>query len=194
MLPLNEFTPFLRQTSVFLLQTEGHGHSMTLIQQLEHANVFNVVLVVLVLGFLAKKFNLLGGIEAQRKQVASGIESVELQKKQALQQLEEAQRKTANLKAEVDEILNHARQSAELISNQILNDARSESAKIIENAKRRVEQEQRSAIKDLERRLLSDALSDARVELAGNLNAADQKRSLETFLEELSQLKEGQRL
>jgi F-type H+-transporting ATPase subunit b len=194
MLPISEFTPFLRQTSVFLLQTEGHGHSMTLIQQLEHANVFNVVLVVLILGFLAKKLNLLGCIESQRNQVVSGIEAIELQKKQALQQLEEAQRKTANLKSEVDEILNNARQSAESISNQILHDARSESAKIIENAKKRVELEQRSAIKDLERRLLSDALSDARVELAANLSAADQKRSVETFLDELAQLKEGHRL
>ncbi|WP_373531108.1 hypothetical protein [Vampirovibrio sp.] len=193
MLPLSESIPFLRQASVFLLQAEGHGHSMTLMQQLEHSNVFNVALVVLILGFLAKKFNLLGGIEAQRKQLASGIEAVELQKKQALQQLEEAQRKTANLTAEVDEILNNARQSAEALSKQILNDARSESDKIIENAKRRVELEQRSAIKDLERRLLSDALSDARVALAGDLNAADQKRSIETFLDELSQLKEGHR-
>lgn len=192
MLPLSEFTPFLRQASVFLLQAgEGHGHSMTLMQQLEHSNVFNVVLVALILGFLAKKFNLFGGIEAQRNKMASEIEAVELQKKQALEQLEEAKRKTANLKSEVDEILKSARESAESMSSQILSDARNESSKIIENAKKRVELEQRSAIKDLERRLLNDALSDARSELASNLNAADQKRSVETFLDELSQLKGG---
>jgi len=191
MLPLSELTPFLRQASVFLLQaSEGHEH-LTLMQQLEHSNVFNVVLAALILGFLIKKFNLFGGIETQRNKMATEIETVELQKKQALEQLEEAKRKTANLKAEVNEILKNARESAESMSSQILNDARNESAKIIENAKKRVELEQRSAIKDLERRLLNDALSDARTELAGNLNAADQKRSVETFLDELSQLKGG---
>lgn len=191
MLSLNQFTPFLQQTSVFLLQAEGHEHSMTLMQQIEHSNVFNVVLVLLILGFLAKKFNLFGGIEAQRQKLSAELEAVELQKRQALEQLEEAKQKTANLKSEVDTILKTARESAESMSAQILNDARNESAKIVENAKKRVELEQRSAIKDLERRLLNDALSDARAELAGNLNAADQKRSVETFLDELSQLKGG---
>lgn len=191
MLPLSEFTPFLQQTSVFLLQAEGHGQAMSLQQFLEHSNVFNVVLVLLILGFLAKKFNLFGGIETQRQKLSAELEAVELQKKQALAQLEEAKQKTASLKSEVDDILKAARESAESMSTQILNDARSESTKIVENAKKRVELEQRSAIKDLERRLLSDALSDARAELAGNLNAADQKRSVETFLDELSQLKGG---
>ncbi len=191
MLSLTEFAPFLRQTSVFLLQAEGHGHTMTFQQYLEHSNLFNVVFVLVVLGILARKFNLIGGIDSQRQKLASEIEAVELQKRKALQQLEETKQLTANLKSEVDSILKNARESAEAMSQQILSDARNESGKIIDNAKKRVELEQRSAIKDLERRLLSDALSDARSELAGNLNASDQKRSVETFLDELSQLKGG---
>lgn len=195
MLPLHTISPFLQQASVFWLQAhhESGEHPMSLLQQLEHSNVFNVLLVAFILGFVAKKLNLFGSIDVQRQKLAAEIEAVELQKKKALEQLEETQRKTSNLNDEINEILSTARASAESMSNQILGDARNESAKIVENAKKRVELEQRAAIKDLERRLLNDALADARTELASQLSAADQKRSVETFLDELSQIKGGQR-
>lgn len=195
MLSLHTISPLFRQASVFWLQAHHSSgeHPMTLLQQLEHSNVFNVLLVVLILGFVAKKLNVFNSIDTQRQKLASEVQAVELQKQKALEQLEEAQRKTSNLNNEIQEILTAARTSAEAMSNQILSDARNESAKIVENAKRRVELEQKSAIKDLERRLLNDALADARTELASQLNAADQKRSVETFLDELSQIKGGQR-
>ncbi|WP_303673687.1 ATP synthase F0 subunit B [Vampirovibrio chlorellavorus] len=195
MLLTQTINPFLQQASVFWLQAhhESGEHPMTFLQQLEHSNVFNVLLVVLILGFVAKKLNLFGGIDAQRQKLAAEVEAVELQKKNALAQLEEAKRKTGALTDEINEILTTARTSAEAMSNQILSDARNESTKIVENAKKRMELERRAAIKDLERRLLSDALADARTELAAQLNAADQKRSVESFLDELSQIKGGQR-
>ncbi len=193
MIPHIEMNSFLHQASVYLLMAEeGHKH-LTLKQWLEESNIFNIVLAALVLGFLIKKFNLLGMIDTQQGQISSEVQSVESQKKEALAQLEDAKRRTANLKSEVDDILKNARESAEALSTQIIADAKSESAKIIENARKRVELEQRAAIKDLEKRLLNDALLEARRELADSLNAQDQKRSVETFLDELSQMKGGVR-
>lgn len=173
-----------------LVVQEGH-ESLSLMERIQESNVVNIILVALILGFLAKKFNLIGGIDAQRAKIGDEIQSIENQKKEALAQLEEAKRRTANLKSEVDEILSAARESAEALSAQILSDAKSESSKIVENARKRVELEQRASIKELEKRLLNDALLDARSELANTITAQDQKRSVETFLDELSQLKGG---
>jgi F0F1-type ATP synthase membrane subunit b/b' len=47
------------------------------------------------------------------------------------------------LTEEINEILNSARASAEAMSHQLLSDARNESAKIVENAKKRMELERR---------------------------------------------------
>lgn len=173
-----------------LVVQEGH-ESLSLIERIQNSNVVNILLVVFILGFLAKKFNLVGGIDAQRSKISTEILTIENQKKEALAQLEEAKSRTANLKSEVDEILSTARESAESLSAQILADAKAESAKIVENAKKRVELEQRASIKELEKRLLNDALLEARSELANTVTAQDQKRSVETFLDELSQLKGG---
>lgn len=193
MIAPHHITTFLHQTSIYLLAAEGGEQSLTLWQQIEKSNLFNIVLVALILGFLAKKFNLMGGIESKQTQIATEIQTIENQKKEALAQLEDAKRRTANLQAEVADILNNARESADALSAQIIADAKNESTKIIEHARKRVELEQRSAMKDLEKRLLNDALLDAHSELANSLNAADQKRSVEAFLDELTQLKGGSR-
>ena len=190
---LFETMNFLPQASVYLLQAHEGPEQLTLWQRILESNVINVVIVALILGFLIKKFNLLNGIDAKREQIASEIQAFEARKQEAQAQLEATQRLTANLKNEVAEILNTARQSAEVLSAQILNDAKQESVKIVDNAKRRVELEQRSAIKELERRLLNEALQDARAELAQSLTAEQQKRSVESFLDELVEFKEGSR-
>lgn len=187
-----ELFPFLQQTSVYLLEANTNPEQAGgLWEHLKESNVFNQVLVLVILGFLIQKFNLFKGIDTKREQISNEVITLENRKKEALAQLEETKKRTANLKSEVDEILNNARQSAESISAQILSDAKNESSKIIENAKHRVELEQRSAIKDLEKRLLNDALHDARVELAQSLTADQQKRSVESFLDELAELKGG---
>ena len=187
-----ELFPFLQQTSVYLLEAgTSPEQAGGLWEHIKESNVINIVLVLVILGFLIKKFNLLSGIDTQREKIANEIITIENRKKEALAQLEDTKRRTANLKAEVDQILTEARQAAETVSAQILSDAKAESGKIIDNAKRRVELEQRSAIKDLERRLLNDALQDARTELAQSLTAEQQKRSVETFLDELTELKGG---
>jgi len=188
-----ELFPFLQQ-SVYLLEVNAKPeHAGGLWEQIIESNVINQLFVLVILGFLIKKFNLFAGIDAKRDQISSEITALEAKKQEALSQLEDTKKRTANLKSEVDEILNNARQSAEAISVQILNDAKAESGKIVDNAKRRVELEQRSAIKDLEKRLLNDALQDAREELARSLTVDQQKRSVETFLDELAELKGGSR-
>lgn len=156
-----------------------------------HSNLLNFLLVVVILTVAFKKLNLAGGIDTAQEKIAQDIAAVEKQKQDALHQLEEIKNRTANLKIEVEEILSGARASAEALSAQILADARQESAKIVENAKKRMELEQRASIKELEARLLNDALSDARADLARSLTASDQRRSVEDFLAQLPSLKEN---
>jgi F-type H+-transporting ATPase subunit b len=188
-----DLTTFLHNAPVFLLQAHAEAEApMGLWETILHSNVFNVLLVAVVLSWIIKKNNLFKGVDDTQAKIASEIAEVERQKQEALAQLEDAKRRTANLSAEVEVILKNARESAETLSAQIIEDARVESGKIVENARKRVELEQRSAIKNLESRLLSDALSDARQELARSMTATDQRRSVEAFLDDLAHMKGGQ--
>ncbi len=152
-------------------------------------NLINIAIAVLLIGFLLKKLNVGSNIEASRQRIATDIESLEKQKQLAQQRLAELKKKTASLDQEVEAILTTARESADSLSGAILRDANLQAEKIIDAAKSRVELEQRAAAKDLERRLLNDALADAREDLTRSLTPADQRKSVEAFLDELSQNK-----
>ncbi len=186
-MPLNLFST-LPHLSLVWLQVEGEASGSGWDVFL-HSNAFNVVLVLLILGFLIKKFNLLSGIGATQQKIESEIEILALKRAEALTQLDGIKHRTENLSKEVDQILQEAKSSAEIISQQILSSAREESGKIVEQAHKRVELEQRAAIKGIEARLLSEALNDARASLTDSLTLSDQRASVEAFLEELTSLK-----
>jgi F-type H+-transporting ATPase subunit b len=180
----------LQQVPLFLLQahTETSGGIW---DKLVHSNLLNLLLVVVVLGWVIRKQNLLSGIETQRSRITSELRTIEHRKQEALDQLQEIQQRTGRLQSEVDGILRNARESAEALSAQMLADARTEAGKIVENAKSRVNLEQRAAMKDLQARLLSEAVADAREEMTRSLSVSDQKRSVEAFLDELPSMKGG---
>lgn len=191
MTPSFEITGLWSQLRIFWLTASGN-ESGGLLESLIHSNVINILLVALLLGFLIRKFNLFQGVENRRAQIAAEIQAAEARKAEALAQLEEANRKSKRLKAELDEIMKSAADSAQALSAQIVEDARQEAARIVENARKRVALEQRTAVKDLERRLLSDSLRDTRVELAAAMTPQHQRRSVEAFLDDLARVRGGQ--
>lgn len=191
MTPSFEITGLWSQLRIFWLTASGN-ESGGLLESLIHSNVINILLVALLLGFLIRKFNLFQGVENRRAQIAAEIQAAEARKAEALAQLEEANRKSKRLKAELDEIMKSAADSAQALSAQIVEDARQEAARIVENARKRVALEQRTAVKDLERRLLSDSLRDTRVELAAAMTPQNQRRSVEAFLDDLARVRGGQ--
>lgn len=152
-------------------------------------NLFNFVLAFGIIAFLFKKFNVFGAIDTQHGKIAREIEAAEAQKKKALEQLQAVKKRTENLTQEVDDILKTAKASAENLSAQIIESARDEASKIIDASHKRVELEQRSAMKALEARLLNDALQQVRETLTESLTHEDQERSVDDFLEELSRVK-----
>lgn len=175
------------QLLIYPLQVEHGAHEPSFFEYLVNSNVFNFLIAVIILGWLFGKFGLFNFFGDQRDKIAKDVERVQAEKAQAQARLKQIEARTAGLNAEVDEILSQARQSAETLSAQIIENAREEAGKIVENSKRRVELEQRAAANQLEQRLLQDAIEDARSLLEENMSQDLQKRSVEAFIEEMEQ-------
>lgn len=171
--------------NAFLLMTEAAAEPTGLWETLVQSNTINFLIAVALLAFVIGKLNLGKGIEGTRQKVIDELQALEVARKEAEARLSQIKSQTANLQQEVASILSDAKTSAESLSQQIIRDARTDADKIIDNAKRRVEMEQKASAKELERRLLNDALSDARLELAQQVSGDDQKRSVEAFIRSL---------
>jgi F-type H+-transporting ATPase subunit b len=172
----------------------GHAHkALTLTERLIESNVFNVALVLLILGFLLRKFNVAGQLDNQRKQIAADVEAAECQKREALEQLNALKDKVASLDQSVQEILEEARQTGESISRQMIETAEQESLKIIENTRKRLEMEAHSASRQIQAKLLREAVADARLELVSSYDTDEQSASVDQFLAELPLLERRSR-
>lgn len=185
-------TPVHHDESVPAHHTEAAGHhgpEPFSTAWFNETNLVSFTLVALFLYIVFAKMGVIGKVAGAREKIARDIEAVEEQKQKAQRELDEIQKRVSNLNAEVDGIIADAKKSAGTLTEQILKDARAQAGKIVETAQARVELEQRAAARDLEKRLLTDALSDARADLARSLSASDQKRSVETFIKELSEIK-----
>lgn len=169
--------------------TEHVAKHLTPFEFILESNVINFLIALALITFMIKKFNVGGMLQQNRDKLKAEIDSLENERKKAENQLTELKRQTANLGTEISSILGQARESAEGISKQILDTAKNDAARLVETSKRRIEAEQKAAAKELEKRLLVDALQDARLELAQNLNGNDQKRSVEDFIKELGSVK-----
>lgn len=179
--------PFqLSNLPLYFLEVGHHG-PLPLWEYLLQSNVFNVLLVVLFLGWVLKKVNLPEAFKQKRETILLDLETAEQQHKKALAELETLKAKTAHLSQEVDGILKTARESAEALSVQIIESAKQEANKIVETSRRRVELEQKAAAKSLEARLMNDALQEVRETLTQEMDQKSKDRSVEAFLEELSE-------
>lgn len=180
------FTQSLGSGSTFFWLSAGHHEqSLTLMEKILESNLFNIVLVLLVLAFLVKKFNLVKQLDAQCEQIVADVEVAERQKQEATDKLNEVKKKIANVEQEIHAILEDAQKTGVSISEQLIKNAKQESLRLVENAQKRVELEKASALRQLEANLLRDAVSDARLELKSVFSAQEQANSIEVFLEEL---------
>ncbi len=173
-----------QQLPLFLLSA-GHGEGLSFFDWLLSTNAINIAIAFVLLVYVVKKFNLLGIFDTQQEKIRKEVETLEQEKKAALKELNTIKKQTKNLSDEVESILNDAKTSAETLSEQILADAQRDASKIVEMSKKRIEVEQRSAMKTLEKRLLLDSIEDAQKELV-NLSDDDKGRSVESFINELA--------
>jgi F-type H+-transporting ATPase subunit b len=153
---------------------------------LNHTNLVSFLVVAIGLAIVVNKLGLLNKVTDQRTKIIGELETLETQKKVAVAQLQEVQRRTENLSTEVDQIMKDAQVSAKAISDQMVATAHADVARLVERTKQRIEVEQRAAVHDLQSRLLQAALDEARDRLAQDMTKTDRKKSVEQFLDDLA--------
>jgi F0F1-type ATP synthase membrane subunit b/b' len=165
-------------------------HETSLMDAILHSNLLNFLLVLALLVWVFKRFNIAGQVEANKEKLRQELALVTEQREAALAQLEAVKRKQENLSREVDVMLALARSTADTLSAQTLARAEAEAAKLIESTKKRLLQEEAAAAEAIQARLLSEAVGDVRDTLTDGLTEEDRQRSVEAFLNELPKLKQ----
>jgi F-type H+-transporting ATPase subunit b len=165
-------------------------HNPTFWEQILQSNIINFLFAFAVLVWIFRKFNVVSILDKRHNEILLGLKAAEERRTKALEELQEIEKRTANLTQEVESILKDAQQTAEAVAQSIVNTAEDEASKILTNTQKRIELEQKTASRDLEQRLMHEAIYAARQLLENTLNDQDRQRSVDDFIVTLPELYE----
>ena len=174
--------------TMFYLLQETATTSPGLVDILVKSNLLNFLIAFGFLAWVFKKYNVLSALDRQQAKITHELQDAETRKNKALAELQEIERRSAALTAEVDALLVNARQTAESVADGVIKNAEAEAEAILEAGRKRLIMDQKMAARDLEARLMREAIYSARQLLENTLTPDDKQRSIADFIETLPDL------
>lgn len=175
------------QPVMFFLQHEG-AENTDMMTQLVQTNIFSFLIAAIALVIIVKKFNLGSILDQRQAAIVKSLKEAEEKRDQALKDLKSLEERTAKLSSEVTNMISDAQKTAEAVADSIIKSAEDDAAKLLANAQKRIEQEEKTAARELEQRLMQEALHGARQLLENTLSADDKHDSIKQFVEQLPTL------
>ena len=108
-------------------------------KQICESNLFNFVVMVLLLAWLVKKFDLGAKIEAGRKRIESTIAESETVKEENLKKLYEVQEASTKIDEEMLKVFNSAEEKARFVGEKLLEEGKIQAESIKENSKKTID-------------------------------------------------------
>ena len=108
-------------------------------KQICESNLFNFVVMVLLLAWLVNKFDLGAKIEAGRKKIESNIAESETVKEENLKKLYEVQEASTKIDEEMLKVFNSAEEKARFVGEKLLEEGKIQAESIKENSKKTID-------------------------------------------------------
>lgn len=126
-------------------------------KQICESNLFNFVVMILLLAWLVKKFDLGAKIETGRKKIESTIAESETIKEENLKKLYDAQDSSTKIDEEMLEVFNKAEEKARFVGEKLLEEGKSQTETIKENCKKAID----ANIKTVKNEIIKETAEEA---------------------------------
>ena len=142
----------------------------TVLDYIARTNLFNFIIFAGIIGFLFVKLDVMGSLNKGSKCVAEKIEDSKTAKEESENNLKTIEDRVANLEAEVSEIIKQSESNAEIVGEQIINDAEKSAENIQANTLKLVENRTAVIKNDILRRASLASVEVAREHIINELN------------------------
>lgn len=126
-------------------------------KQICESNLFNFVVMVLLLAWLVKKFDLGAKIEAGRKKIESNIAESETVKEENLKKLYEVQEASTKIDEEMLKVFSSAEEKARFVGEKLLEEGKIQAESIKENSKKTID----ANIKTVKNEIIKETAQEA---------------------------------
>ena len=152
------------------------------------SNLFNFVLMIVLLGWLIEKFDIAGSIEKGRKSIEDKILNSKKEHEIALNELYKTQEKEVEVDKEILDIIDNSAKNAVLVGEQIIKDAQIQSENYVKTTQKAIKTNLEKLRLDLTNDTAQKAIDKARNHIEKMLKE-DRKLHIKYINESIDQLK-----
>lgn len=167
---------------LLLAAEEGAGFGLN--PNILETNLVNILLVLGLVVYLATGY-FRKVLSERRQELQNNIQDVEGRVRTAEQELSTARTNLSQAEAQARQILTDARQNAERLRQQILDQAQIDIVRVRENVDRDLQAEQQRVLAQVRIKIARDALARLQERLPGELNEQTQRQLLERSIRQL---------
>ena len=133
------------------------------------SNLFNFIVMILLLAWMVKKFDLGSKIEAGRKKIEQNISESEKAKEESLTKLYKAQEDATKVDEEMFKIFKAAGENAKVMGEKLIAEANSQKDVIKENSKKTIDANIKSVKNDILKETAEEAMKLAEEHIKSEL-------------------------
>ncbi len=148
------------------------------------------VLTFLVLLFVLRKIAwkpLLEALDAREKRIDDALQKAEKAQREAEQAIAENRKRSDEAMRQAEHLIEQARQDAEQTRHKLIEDARAESQRVVDQGMRRLEAEQRAAMQEVRTVAADLAIRAAGRLIQSSLTEQQQRELVDQFLKDVPQ-------
>ncbi|NLF82908.1 MAG: ATP synthase F0 subunit B, partial [Candidatus Gastranaerophilales bacterium] len=153
------------------------------------SNVINVLIVILFLTWLVRRFNLLAFLGNRRNEILETIHNVKEERRIKENVLEKTKLNVKNSDKEVEKIQEEGKEVAETLSRRILRNAELEADDMQKKAQLSIENESRMAKNHIMRTITNSAFAVAEQHIKDTIDEYRHRKYIDDFINKLDNLK-----
>lgn len=176
-------------TETLAQSTPEHHGAASVFDTILFSNVINVLIVILFLTWLIRRFNLLAFLVNRRNEILETIHNVKEERRIKENILEKTKLNVQNSDEEVEKILKEGGEVAEALSKRILRNAELEADDMQKKAYLSVENESRMAKNHIMRTITSSAFVVAEQHIKETIDEYRHRKYIDDFINKLDNLK-----
>ncbi len=181
----------LRNTHAEVAQPASNVHPEInkIIDRIMFSNVIDCLIVVAILIWLVKKFNLKSFITKKSDEILETIKNLEQEKKEKKNYLEQTTEKVKNVSQEVAKMVDEGEHVAESISERIIKDAEHEASELMVKTHSLIESERNRASNRVMLKVTNAAFIIAEQHIKEAIDEKLQQKYINEFIENIENLK-----
>lgn len=169
--------------------THKVAHEMGLLDYIFNSNVINFLIVVWILVYLFKKFDILGAIPKQQQFIIDKIEHSEKIKQEAQDEYNETEEKFKNVDAESKEIVENGKSISVSLVEQIEKETEQQKEVLSEKTDKLIEAQKQQAANEITNEISRAAIYVAKEHIKKSVNEDMHDKFINEFIDNLDNVK-----